>query len=316
MGCARRHFPCGVTWWFFLQRRRQPFLLMGWAWFVVTLLPVIGLVQVGIQAMADRYSYIPSVGVLILVSWGVYELLRRWRYHVLILSLAGSLTAVSSLLVARQQISYWQNSAKPSFIMRLTSPMTTKSRFINLGIFAYLDRNAVDAAIADFTQAIQLKPSSAEAHNNLGGNALMKKGPNCRRHYRVQGSHEMGADVARIPITTSPLLLVAAGQTNAALTLHPSGSFHPAQRRLPEAHNNLGQLLEGMGQTNDAIAQYQEVIRLKPDFMTPTIVMAARWPSGARPTLPSASSRKPCAWNRRMPKFTSRSPIRSLKRIS
>ena len=70
--------------------RRHPFLLAGWLWFVGTLVPVIGLVQVGTQAMADRYTYLPSVGVLIMTIWGAYELTRRWRYHAAGLSLAGA----------------------------------------------------------------------------------------------------------------------------------------------------------------------------------------------------------------------------------
>ena len=71
----------GISVLLFVQRRRYPFLLMGWLWFVGTLVPVIGLVQVGEQAMADRYTYIPSLGVLILAIWGAYELTRRWRYQ-------------------------------------------------------------------------------------------------------------------------------------------------------------------------------------------------------------------------------------------
>ena len=71
----------GISVLLFVQRRRYPFLLMGWLWYCGTLVPVIGLVQVGAQAMADRYTYIPSLGVLILAVWGAYELTRRWRYQ-------------------------------------------------------------------------------------------------------------------------------------------------------------------------------------------------------------------------------------------
>ena len=79
----------GISVLFIVQRRRYPFLLMGWLWYCGTLVPVIGLVQVGEQAMADRYTYIPSLGVLILAIWGAYELTRRWRYQVMVLSVAG-----------------------------------------------------------------------------------------------------------------------------------------------------------------------------------------------------------------------------------
>ncbi len=88
-------------------RRRYPFMLMGWLWFVGTLVPVIGLVQVGDQAMADRYTYIPSIGVLVLVIWGAYELTRRWRNRVMIWSVAGCGAIILCLGLTRQQLGYW-----------------------------------------------------------------------------------------------------------------------------------------------------------------------------------------------------------------
>ena len=87
----------GITVLFIVLRGRYPFMLMGWLWFVGTLVPVIGLVQVGGQAMADRYTYIPSLGVLILAIWGAYELTRRWRYQVMALSVAGGVAIVLCL---------------------------------------------------------------------------------------------------------------------------------------------------------------------------------------------------------------------------
>ena len=100
----------GISGLLFVQRRRYPFLLMGWLWFFGTLVPVIGLVQSGDQAMADRFTYIPSLGVLILAIWGAYELTRRWRHHVIALSLAGSAAIVLCLALTRQQLRYWQDS--------------------------------------------------------------------------------------------------------------------------------------------------------------------------------------------------------------
>ena len=100
-----------VTAGFVMLRRRQPFLLMGWLWFVGMLVPVIGLVQVGRQSMADRYTYLPSLGVLIIVVWGVYELARRWRYHEAHPGGAGRGSRGGlRAMVTRQQLGYWQDS--------------------------------------------------------------------------------------------------------------------------------------------------------------------------------------------------------------
>ena len=96
----------GPVW---VRRRRAPFLLVGWLWFVGMLVPVIGLVQTGGQAMADRHTYLPSLGVLILAIWGTYELTRRWRYQALALAAAGGAALVLCLALTRQQIGYWRD---------------------------------------------------------------------------------------------------------------------------------------------------------------------------------------------------------------
>ena len=95
--CWRVLLLVAISVLFFVKRRRYPFLLMGWLWFCGTLVPVIQLVQSGAQAMADRFTYIPSLGVLILAVWGAYELTRRWRYQVIVLSVAGSAAIVLCL---------------------------------------------------------------------------------------------------------------------------------------------------------------------------------------------------------------------------
>ncbi len=93
-----------------MVRRRSPFMLTGWLWYVGTLVPVIQLVQTGSHAMADRYTYIPSIGVLVMVVWGVYELGRRWRHRVMIWSVAGGAAIILCLGMTRQQLGYWKDS--------------------------------------------------------------------------------------------------------------------------------------------------------------------------------------------------------------
>src|ERR1019366_6872869 len=87
-----------------------PFLLMGWLWFVGMLVPVIGLVQVGGQAMADRYTYFPSLGLLILFVWGAYELVRRRRLLATTASTAGLAAFIICIALTWRQLGYWQNS--------------------------------------------------------------------------------------------------------------------------------------------------------------------------------------------------------------
>jgi tetratricopeptide (TPR) repeat protein len=216
----------GISALAWIQRRRYPFLLMGWLWYLGTLVPVIGLVQVGEQAMADRYLYLPSVGILILTLWGAWELARcprslRWG-----LSVAGAAALVLCLVLTRQQLGYWRDS-ETLFRHALAVTDNNYTAHNNLGT-ALDNQGQTDPAIAQFQEALRLKPNNAEARYNLG-NALTRQG-------RTEAALE---------------------QFQTSLTLKPD--YAPA-------HNNLGNLLASQGQTDAAIRQFQEALRLKPDF--------------------------------------------------
>ena len=216
----------GITTLFVVGRRRYPFLLMGWLWFGGTLVPVIQLIQTGGHAMADRYAYIPSVGVLVLVVWGLYELTRHWRYQAIALSLLGCAVIVACLALSRQQLGYWLDSET---LFRHALAVTQNNYLAHNNLGDALDRKGnSDEAIKQFQEAIRLKPDFAEAHYNFG-NVLDRR-----------------------------------GQTDEAIN-----QYQEAIRLKPEyakAHNNLGLSLDRKGRTEEAIAQYQEAIRLKPDF--------------------------------------------------
>ncbi|MEI8292270.1 MAG: hypothetical protein WCH99_22595, partial [Verrucomicrobiota bacterium] len=113
-----KHWPLGlvalaalllvaVSLFVFLRRQHQPFLLVGWFWFLGTLVPVIGLVQVGGQAMADRYAYIPSIGIFVLLVWGASELLQKFRWQ--FSAVLAAITLAGCAVITRQQLPYWQN---------------------------------------------------------------------------------------------------------------------------------------------------------------------------------------------------------------
>ena len=149
-------------WW----RRRAPFLLMGWLWYCGTLVPVIGLVQVGGHALADRYSYLPSLGLLILGVWGAYELTRRWQPAVIGLSVGGAASIVLGMAWTRCQLGQWKDSEA---LFRHALEVTEDNSLAHKALGDALDKKGLtDEAISHYREAIRLKLDYADAHNNLG----------------------------------------------------------------------------------------------------------------------------------------------------
>ena len=163
----------GISVLLIVKRRRYPFLLIGWLWFCGMLVPVIGLVQTGSQAMADRHTYLPSLGMLMFAVWGAYELARRWRCQVIVLSVAGSVAVLLCLALTCRQIGYWRDSET---LFRHALEVTENNFFAYscLGN-ALLKKGQTDQAIRQLQKAIRLKADDAETHSDIGA-ALGRKG--------------------------------------------------------------------------------------------------------------------------------------------
>jgi hypothetical protein len=161
--------------------RRYPYLAVGWFWFLVTLLPVIGLVQVGNQSMADRYMYVPAVGLFIMVAWGIPQLfkvlpgtlLSKDRIRTQILALSATVIIFAAAAVTWRQIGYWQNN----FTLYRNALDVTGGNYVinyNLGI-AYGRLGKLDEAIQEFRTAISVKPYEFKVRNLLAS-TLAEKG--------------------------------------------------------------------------------------------------------------------------------------------
>jgi tetratricopeptide (TPR) repeat protein len=231
-----------------LARRRLPCLFVGWFWYVGMLVPVIGLMQVGLQAMADRYTYLPQIGLCIAVTWSTVAAgqrflsaeknvaYRRWVYD------AASLLLIAVLMACGwHQTSLWKNSET---IWTHTLAHTTRNVFAhnNLGA-ALAKRDAVDEAIAHFKEATDLSPTFAMSYANLGA-ALDASGQ----------SEEAAA--AYMKADLSPLL-DAIEQSRKAIQAHPNSWLD---------HSNLGNALAGCGQLGEAAAEYRKTIKIRPDY--------------------------------------------------
>jgi protein O-mannosyl-transferase len=213
---------------------RRPYVAVGWLWYLVTLLPVIGLIQLAGYSHADRYTYVPLIGVFVGLTWGACELTQRWRHRVLALSLAGGAAIALSLALTREQISYWKDSeALYRHAVAVTDNNSTAHNCLGNALEL---KGQTDEAIRQYQEALRIKPGYAQAHNNLG-NALASTG---RTNEAIHHFEE-------------------------ALRLNPD---------FVAAHYNLGCALGQKGQLAEAIRQYQEALRLNPASFQPYLPLA------------------------------------------
>jgi tetratricopeptide (TPR) repeat protein len=249
----------GITVAVMVWRRRYPFMAVGWLWYVGTLVPVIGLVQVGEQAMADRYTYIPSLGVLILTIWGAYELGSRWRHYEMVLWLAGAAAIAGCLALTRQELGYWKESET---LFRRALEVTENNRQAHECLGNTLFRKGrTEEAIAQFQEAIRIRANYAEVRFNLG-NALVKQGRTDEAIAQYQEAVRLKPGFADAHNNLG-IALDKQGRTDDAMA-----QYQEALRLRPDyadAHNNLGGVLDKKGQTDQAFSQYQEALRLQPD---------------------------------------------------
>jgi len=155
-----------VSWVIWNQSRHWPFLMTGWFWFLGTLVPVIGLIQVGDQAMADRYGYVPLIGIFAIIAWGGAETSRRWKVPAVIPgAVAGTGLAVLAM-VARHQLGFWQNSET---LFRHATEVTQNNYTAecNLGYY-WQGKGDLLEAVKHYRVAIGLNPNMMSAHMNLG----------------------------------------------------------------------------------------------------------------------------------------------------
>ncbi len=275
-------------------RRRHGYLLVGWLWYVGTLVPVIGLVQVGDQSMADRYTYVPLIGLFLIAAWGAPELLARWQHGRLALPAAAGCVLLACAALAGAQVRYWSDSAA----LWQRALAVTEGNYIahnELGDIL-MEQGRVEEAIPHFVESLRIKPGFALAQINLGL-ALMRQGKfdEAARSFGeavritpgfAEAHDEWGQALARqgkfdeaIGQYTEAVRLkpdFALAQANLGTALMQQGRFDEAARSLeealrlkpefPEAHHRLGNVLARQGRANEAIGQYTEALRLKPDF--------------------------------------------------
>jgi tetratricopeptide (TPR) repeat protein len=240
--------------------RKHPFLLVGWLWYLGMLVPVIGLMQVGSQAMADRYTYLPQIGLYIIVAWGAVDLCGSWRYSRVMLG-AGAAAIVASLLpLAYVQTTYWKNGVS-LMTHALACNSNSSLAHNNLGV-ALTGQGKLAEAMQHYERALELKPNDAEAYYNLGS-ALAAQGklPEATKNY--ERALELKPDYAEV-YNNLGVVLARQGELPRAIQ-----DYERATQLKPdyaEAYYNLGLSHSEQGKLPEAIGDYEQAIKLKPDY--------------------------------------------------
>lgn len=163
-----------LTTWVLMKLRKAPFLGVGWFWYIGTLIPVIGLVQAGAwPEMADRFTYIPAIGLFIIVAWGISGLVKNWHYEKKLLSAAAVVTTIMLMAATWVQLGFWRNS---TVLFKHAIEVTENNYLVynNLGNI-YFRQGELDKAIHHYSESLRINPSYALAHSNLGA-AMFRSG--------------------------------------------------------------------------------------------------------------------------------------------
>lgn len=238
---------------------RRPYLLVGWFWYVGTLLPVSGLVQVGQQARADRFTYVPLIGIFILVAWGIPDLLLGRTYRRRVVPVAAALAILGCTISAREQVRYWENST-----VLWNRSLEVQNNYLAhyaLGKILRIE-GRLSEAVAHFTEALRLKPENPEIHDEMGL-ALAAQD-------NISGAIDCFREAVRLKpdfvkgLSDLGIALSKQGKLDEAVAL-----YFDVLRRKPdfaEVHDALGSALTGQGKVAEGIAHLTEALRLKPDL--------------------------------------------------
>jgi Flp pilus assembly protein TadD len=240
--------------------RRHPYVLVGWLWYVGMLVPAIGLVQVTGQAMADRFTYLPQIGLCIALVWGLADQRCGWLKKHWVCGVTSTLVVPVLMACAWRQASFWRNDET---LWRRTLDCTSDNVLAqhHLGV-ALAKRGRLDEAVSHFRTALEIRPDYAEVHNSLGS-ALATGGrlDEAISHFRRASEIWPGFAGAHVNLA---LALAARGRLDEAIR-----HFQRASEIWPtsaEVHVNLGVALAARGRLDEAISEYGKALKIRPDF--------------------------------------------------
>ncbi|HEY6839419.1 MAG TPA: tetratricopeptide repeat protein, partial [Geobacteraceae bacterium] len=242
----------------FVLWRRFPWLAVGWLWYVGTLVPVIGVVKVGSQAIADRYTYVPYVGLFIIIAWGGEALTARWRGRELWLGAAAGGVVIALAAASWNYARVWRDSTT-LFSHAVQVTRNNYVAFYNLGM-ANLDRKSYAEAEGFFRESLRINPLQPQAYDALG-NALSGQERYAEAVKEYEQAIRISHDFADAFINLGRVQVKLGMAETAAENFRKAIDIRPDD---PEAHHRLGVLLAEEGRLAEAAHHFGEVVRLRP----------------------------------------------------
>lgn len=278
------------------------YLTVGWFWYIGTLVPVIGLVQVGAQSMADRYTYLPSIGIFIMVAWGAAELTTRWRYRKTMLAIAAGIVLTALSIGTILQVRCWQSSYT---LYKHALSVTENNYIIHTNYGTSLSKNGqYDEALKHFGIALQINPGYYRAVDGIGMVLLkqekfaeaierfektLRLRPNYYKAYynmgvafSKQGRTDKAVESWENALSIKPDYYNANFNLGVAMTERGKYEdaikyFDAALRAKPdsaEVYYQMGRVFYLQGKPESAVEQCAEALRIKPDYTTARITLA------------------------------------------
>jgi len=241
--------------------KKMPCLGTGWLWYLGTLAPVSGLIQTGLwPAMADRWAYIPTIGIFVMIAWGLPQLLAQWRYRKTVIPMLAVAILSALMIIAQLQVQYWRNSIT---LFKHMIDVTENNAIAHNGFgFALLEQGKPEDALVHYRKAIQIEPDYSDGHCNLGY-LLMKQGKiqdavkHFRRALELRKSNKKARDNLGVALVKQGKISEAIAHFQEAIRIRPDDIT---------AHYNLAKVLKKEGKITEAIAHLNKALSFKPDY--------------------------------------------------
>ena len=240
--------------------RKRPWLLVGWFWYLGMLVPVIGIVGVGEFAHADRNTYLPQIGLYVLLTWTVADRFAGWRHGRLLQTGMSTAILVALMFLAHAQTSYWRGSES---LWTRTVDCTSGNSLARKSLGDALDKHGrLEGAVVQYRKALEIHPNYGDAHNNLGVSLdKLGKPDEAIAQYRAALAIQPGRADARFNLGR---VLLQQGKLEEAIAQYHIGlEIKPDNA---EALNNLGNCLLRLGKLDEAITQYRKALEIAPDY--------------------------------------------------